>query len=72
MGCPVLRNDNEKCKRVVEELTAKLKELKIPIVDHKSVDADCLEKEGKYKGLHLIPKGTGRMAINFISHNRKN
>ena len=72
ISCPTIKMDSNKGKKTVQELSRKLDELKIPTIFHKNVDEDCLEKGGKFAGLHLTPKGIGRMAINFISYNRKN
>ena len=72
ISCPTLRTDNSKAKMTVQELSVQLKALNISFVCHKNVDETCLEKKGKFAGLHLTDKGVGRMAINFISYNRKN
>ena len=71
ISCPTIRVDNAKCQNTVEELSRKLLGLNIPVISHDKIDVSCLQVGGKYPGLHLNEKGAGRMAIDFISYNRK-
>ena len=67
ISCPTVRRDNSKANSVLRELDNKLKSLTKDIVINDNVDDSCLGK----KGLHLNPKGSGRLAINYISLMRR-
>ena len=60
---PVLRLDNEKANYAMEELRSKLRELNMPCIENSNINSDHLGK----RGLHLNGKGSGRLAMNFIS-----
>ena len=64
---PTLRVDNAKANEVLRELEGKLKSVCKDTISNSNVDRGCLGK----KGLHLNPKGSGRLAINFISLMRR-
>ena len=66
-SCPIMRNDNNKAKYVVAELWVKLSNINIPLIYNDNISEDCLGKGG----LHLNLKGSGRLASNFISYNRR-
>ena len=70
ISCPTLRTDNFMAKRKVSELCSLINNLEIPFICNKNISDDCLGKGGKHPGLHLNPKGSGRLATNFISYNR--
>ncbi len=64
ISCPVLRTDNQKANRTLQEVDSKLKGSNFDLVlNDKITDAHL----GK-KGLHLNDKGSGRLAVNFINH----
>ena len=71
LSCPTLRTDNSTAMKVISSLFTRLEKLNIPLIVHNNISEDCLGKGGKTPGLHLNPKGCGRMAINFLSYNRK-
>ena len=62
ISCPILRTDNARANTVLRELGDKLK-ISHSVVINDNIDINCLGK----KGLHLNPKGSGRLAINYIS-----
>ena len=66
ISCPTIRSDNEAANITIRNLGRKLKELQLPIISHDNVDSSCLGKGA----LHLNAKGSGRLAMNFISYNR--
>ena len=63
LSCPTSRYDNVGANMVLRKLTQKLKELTKDIIINDNVDKSCTGK----KGLHLNQKGSGRLAINYIS-----
>ena len=68
LSCPVLRLDNSKARLTMHHLTIKMRSLNnIPVIFHENIDINCLGKAG----LHLNLKGTGRLAINFLSLMRR-
>ena len=64
---PVIRLDNNKANDILRKLADLFKMMKYDIIYNDNVDASCLGK----RGLHLNPKGSGRLAINFISVMRR-
>ena len=68
LSCPVLRVDNVKANLSLVALGKKLK-FNFPsnIIVNDNIDITCLGR----KGLHLNPKGSGRLAINFLSLMRR-
>ena len=64
---PVLRMDNNEANYALEELRAKLREIDIPCIENSNINSEHLGK----RGLHLNGKGTGRLAMNFISFVRQ-
>ena len=64
---PVIRLDNNKANNILRKLADLFKMMKYDIIYNDNVDASCLGK----RGLHLNPKGSGRLAINFISVMRR-
>ena len=67
LSCPTLRHDNAVANTVLRELVQKLKLSYKYIVVNDNVDRSCLGK----KGLHLNLKGSGRLAMNYISLMRR-
>lgn len=66
ISTPVIRQDNVKANLTIIRLNSLLRQLNIPIVDNSNIDTQHLGK----KGLHLSNRGTGRLALNLISHIR--
>ena len=62
-SCPVLRLDNRKANAVLRELNQWLNFFSNNFIDNYNIDGTCIGK----KGLHLNSKGSGRLAMNFIS-----
>ena len=63
LTCPVLRIDDAKANLTLRHFTNKLKSLNIGVIINDNVDVKCLGKAG----LHLNSKGSGRLAMNFLS-----
>ena len=63
LSCPVLRIDDAKTNLTLRHFTNKLKSLNIGVIINDNVDVTCLGKAG----LHLNPKGSERLAMNFLS-----
>ena len=61
-SCPTIRKDNARANLVLREVNEKLKALP-KTIRNDNIDTTCLGK----KGLHLNAKGSGRLAINYIS-----
>ena len=64
---PVIRLDDKKANNTLLKLADLFKQMEYDIILNDNVDANCLGK----RGLHLNPKGSGRLAINFISVMRR-
>ena len=62
LSCPVLRLDDAQANLTLRHLGYEMKTLRNIIVND-NLDGSCLGK----KGLHLNAKGSGRLAMNFIS-----
>ena len=62
ISCPILRTDDPRANGVLRQLDSKLK-ASHDVIDNKNIDQVCLRK----RGLHLNIKGSGRLAINYIS-----
>ena len=62
LSSPILRFDNPIANRTLEEVRTYFKSLPNTI-SNCNIDKGCLGG----KGLHLNPRGSGRLAINFIS-----
>ena len=67
LSCPIIRLDNNKANNTLLKLATLFKHMESNIITNDNIDASCLGK----KGLHLNPKGSGRLAINFISLMRR-
>ena len=63
LSCPVVRCDNAQANATLRQLDKHLKTISPNIIINDNVDKSCLGK----KGLHLNAKGSGRLAINYIS-----
>ena len=62
LSCPVVRTDNTRANLTLRKVDKYFKTLPY-IVKNDNVDSTCLGK----MGLHLNPKVSGRLAINYIS-----
>ena len=60
--CPVIRTDNVKANNVLQQVNKTLKSFS-NVVNNDNVDSTCVGR----KGLHLNAKGSGRLAMNYIS-----
>ena len=67
ISCPIIRIDNKKANNTLRVLDMILRNTYKDIIINDNIDISCLRK----KGLHLNPKGSGRLAINFISLMRR-
>ena len=63
---PVVRFDNKTANSTLRELGTLLENFN-NIIFNDNIDSSCVGK----KGLHLNPRGSGRLAINFISVMRR-
>ena len=67
VSCPVLGVDNPKANLTLVNLGKQLQSIFSNVIINDNIDTSCLGR----KGLHLNPKGSGRMASNFISLMRR-
>ena len=63
LSCPVIRTDNRKANNTLRDLDVYLRNNISDVVINENIDVSCLGK----RGLHLNPKGSGRLAMNYIS-----
>ena len=66
-SCPIIRLDNKKANSNLRDLDTYFKNNFIDIIVNDNIDSSCLGK----KLLHLNPRGSGRLAINYISLMRR-
>ena len=66
LSAPVLRTDNRKANLTLKNLETLMKGLD-NVIFNENIDGYCLGG----KGLHLNPKGSGRLAINYLSQIRR-
>ena len=66
LSCPIVRTDNNRANLSLREVDLYMKSLNYS-VKNDNIDNTCLGR----KGLHLNLKGSGRLAINFISLMRR-
>ena len=62
-----MRIDNSKARLTIKHLLSKIKHMKVKYMLNNNISENCLGR----KGLHLNPRGTGRLAVNLISLIRK-
>ena len=67
ISCPTIRNDNQKARLTILRLREKLQNLNIDLITNENIHVGHLG----HKGLHLNNRGSGRLAMNFLSHIRK-
>ena len=63
ISCPIMRTDNKLANSTIRNVAVAMESLPNTILNNK-IDAFCLGK----KGLHLNRKGSGKLALNFISN----
>ena len=63
LSCPLYRFDNVKAGMTLMSLKHKMKDFFTDTISNDNVDNSCIGR----KGLHPNSKGTGRLAMNFIS-----
>ena len=66
ISAPVLRLDNGKAAITLKHLANKMKNVN-NVIFHENMDRGCLGG----KGLHLSPRGSGRLVINYLSQIRR-
>ena len=66
ISCPIIRTDSKQANLTLRKVDLFIKTSKY-FVNNDNVDVTCIGK----KGLHLNRKGSGRLAINYISLMRK-
>ena len=64
---PPIRHDHEKAKLTIRNVNKHLENLEFECIDNKNINVEHLGQ----KGLHLNPKGKGRLALNFLKQTRK-
>ena len=62
-SAPICRTDDNTLNKKLQEVTAYLEQNFTFLVSSENIDGTCLGK----RGLHLNPKGSGRLAINLIA-----
>lgn len=67
ISCPVIRLDDRNANSTLRKLNKYLKDNFSDIVINDNIDGSCIGK----RGLHLNAKGSGRLAINYISLMRR-
>ena len=67
LSCPVIRIDDRNANNTLREFDIYLKRNITDIIVNDNIDVSCLGR----RGLPLNPKGSGRLAINYISLMRR-
>ena len=62
LSSPIMRSDNQLANSTIREINKDLRNMDDVIMNDK-LDGHCLGR----KGLHLNPRGSGKLAMNFIS-----
>ena len=63
ISCPIIRLDNSLANLKIVHLNQKLKTENVSVIQNENIKREHLGK----MGLHMIPRGTARMAMNFIA-----
>ena len=63
LSCPTMRTDNGTASLTLGKVRDYMKSFMSDVIDNENIDRSCLGKAG----LHLNAKGSGRLAMNFIS-----
>ena len=64
---PTIRHDHGKANLTIRNVNKHLENLELECIDNSNINAEHLGQ----KGLHLNPKGKGRLALNFLKQLRK-
>ena len=64
LSCPIVRADNKLANEKILHVRNKLKRNGINIIENRNITFEHLGK----KGLHMTPRGTGRLAMNLIAY----
>ena len=67
ISCPTVRWNNSKAKITIHHLRNKLSGLNIDYIANDNIHSVHIGQ----KGLHLSGKGSGRLAMNYLSHIRR-
>ena len=67
ISCPTIRLDYQKARLTILRLRQKLSNLNIDVIINENISDEHLGQ----KGLHLNGRGSGRLAMNYLSHIRK-
>ncbi len=62
ISCPIMRTDNKLANATIRAIAVAMDTMPNTILNDK-INAFCLGR----KGLHINPKGSGKLALNFIS-----
>ena len=62
-----IRHDHGKANLTIRNVNKHLENLELECIDNNNINAEHLGQ----KGLHLNPKGKGRLALNFLKQLRK-
>ena len=64
---PIIRHDNGKANLTIRNVNKHLSALQLECIENDNISSQHLGR----KGLHLNPKGKGRLALNFMKQVRK-
>ena len=64
---PIIRHDNGKANLTIRNVNKHLSALQLECIENDNISSQHLGR----KGLHLNPKGKGRLALNFMKQIRK-
>ena len=67
MSKPIIRHDNGKANLTIRNVNKHLPALQSEFIENDDISSQHLGR----KGLHLNPKGKGRLALNFMKQNQK-
>ena len=67
MSKPIIRHDNGKANLMIRNVNKHLSALQSECTENDKISSQHLGQ----KGLHLNPKGKGRLALNFMKQNQK-
>ena len=64
---PTIRHDHGKANLTIRNVNKHLENLELECIDNNNINAEHLGQ----MGLHLNPKGKGKLALNFLKQLRK-
>ena len=67
ISCPTCRFDNAKARITIFNLRKKLDDLDVMVILNENIGDNLIGR----KGLHLNEHGSGRLAVNYLTHIRK-